>query len=78
MSLGCTDLKGACVLMAVLLRMEEEFGFTESPVTIGACSDALVPDSLVGVDDDAIRIKMRVVGIGVISVAHTGYSVAKW
>ena len=61
-----------------VVPMEEEFGFTESPVTVGACSDALVPDSLVGVDDDAIRIKMRVVGIGVISVAHTGYSVAKW
>jgi len=60
-----------------VVRMEEEFGFTESPVTVGACSDALVPDSLVGVDDDAIRIKMRVVGIGVISVAHTGYSVAE-
>ena len=60
-----------------VVPMEEEFGFTESLVTVGAGSDALVPDSLVGVDDDAIRIEMCVVGIGVISVAHTGYSVAK-
>ena len=60
-----------------VVPMEEEFGFTKSLVTVGAGSDALVPYTLVGVKDDAIWIKMRVVGICVISVAHTSYSVAK-
>ena len=60
-----------------VVPMEEEFGFAESLVTVGAGSDALVPDSLVGVDDDAIRIEMRIVGIGVVAVTHTSYSVTE-